>query len=244
MKKLFSRIRQKWRVWHERIPRKTKVAFYALSILILAFHLYIFIGSPALSWQHRYRRIEKAHMIGPGEILGYEEVSGAIYKETVLAKTADAVIITVMAPEELDHELLVYLPRRGKVTVSAAPQLVVPMEFDFSEDTITVFVVDEYPEAVRVELDLVLYWLNADEEIVRPEFSLSAQRIKDGYFRMDIPFETWGDTAPEYHALDQFCRVTRNSKLFTIPENEYSATVRFYDSNDQLIAEEQLYLFE
>jgi len=245
MKKRFQKIKEKWQNWSDRLPRKTKVLCYILCILLLVFLIYVFRGAPSLSWQHRYRRIEKAHLIGPGQILGHEEVSGYLYKDAVLARTKEAVIITTITPELYEHQQLLFLPTEGRrIIVSAAPQVLSKIDNDFIEETVTVFIVDAYPEAVRAELDLTLYWLNASEEVIRPEFQLTAEREKEGYFRVDIPFESWGDTAPEYHALDLFCLWTRSRALYEIPEKEFSATVRLYDADGKLIIEEQQYIFE
>ncbi|MBO5869020.1 MAG: hypothetical protein J6Q54_08935 [Oscillospiraceae bacterium] len=245
MKKWFKNLKSKWQQWSDGVPRKTKVVCYVLAILLFVFLIYVFKGAPALSWQHRYRRIERSYMIGPGEIMGYEQVSGYLYKDAVLARTDDAVIITTITPELYEHEQLLYLPTEGKrIIVSAAPQLLPELDTDLVEDTVTMFVVDEYPEAVRVELDMELYWLNGEEEYVRPVFSLSGEREKDGYFRMDIPYESWGEYAPEYLALKYFLEVTRNRILYDIPEKEFSATVRLYDAEGNLIIEEQQYIFE
>lgn len=245
MKKFFGRLKEKWQNWSEGIPRKTKVLLYVLSILLLCFSLYVFKGAPSLSLEHRYRRIECSYMIGPGRILGYEQVSGPLYKNAVLARTEDAVIITTFTPDLYEHEQLLYLPVNGRrILVSAAPQVLSNLGNDFIEETISVFIVDEYPQAVRAELDLVLYWVNAQEEVVRPEFKLTAQREKEGYFRMDIPYESYSEVSPEHFALDLFCSWTRTADQFKIPPKEFSATVRLYDADNNLIAEEQQYIFD
>lgn len=246
MKKL---TKHRIKAWTERIPRKKRFLLYLLTILCLVFLFYIFIGAPALSWQHRYRRVEKAHLIGPGQILGYEEVSGIAFSKVVVAKTIYGVIVCHIDEYAEDYGLLLYLPQRGRITVTAAPQLLAPMEFDSEMDTVTVFAVDDYPEAVRAELDLELYWQQQqDEEAVRPVFHLSAQREQEGYFRFDAPFESLDEENPERKALKLFSDYTRNypqwRDQWIIPENAYKATVRLYNSGGQLIAEESLYLFE
>ena len=221
---------------------------YLLAILTMSFLVYFFIGAPALNWQHRYRRIEKAYFVGPGQILGYEEVSGGFYDAAVVARTEEGVIITTMSQADYG-ELLFYLPMTGKLLVTAAPQMLSPMDLDFKEDTLTVFVVDDYPEAVRAELDLQLFWRQQPEdEGQRPVFHLSAQREKEGYFRLDAPFESLDEDSVERKALGLFSEYTRNvgwrEARWLMPEGACSATVRLYDSSGSLIAEETLVLFE
>lgn len=234
--------------WWNGLSRRSKVLLYLLAILTMSFLVYWFIGAPALNWQHRYRRIEKAYCVGPGQILGHEEVSGSFYDETVVARTEEGVIITSMI-SHLDYgELLFYLPMTGKIMVTAAPQVLTPSEIDFHEDTLTVFVVDDYPQAVRAELDLQLFCRQQPEdEGQRPVFHLTAQREKEGYFRLDTPFESLDESSVERKALDLFSEYTRNvgwrEARWLMPEDACNATVRLYDGSGSLITEETLVLF-
>lgn len=235
--------------WWNSVSRRNKVLLYLLAILTMSFLAYWFIGAPALNWQHRYRRIEKAHFVGPGQILGYEEVSGSFYDAAVVARTEEGVIISTMMSQHDYGELLFYLPMTGKIMVTAAPQVLTPSEIDFEEDTLTVFVVDDYPEAVRVELDLQLFWRQQPEdEGQRPVFHLSAQREKEGYFRLDAPFESLDEDSAERKALGLFSEYTRNAgwreARWLMPEGACKATVRLYDSGGSLVTEETVHMFE
>lgn len=236
--------------WWNCVSRKKKVLLYFLAVLTMSFLAYWFIGAPALNWQHRYRRIEKAHFVGPGQILGYEEISGSFYDAAVVARTEEGVIITTMISQFDDYgEILFYLPMTGKILVTAAPQMLAPMDLDFKEDTLTVFVVDDYPEAVRAELDLQLYWKQQpDGEAETPTFHLSAQREKEGYFRLDTPFESLDENSVERKALDLFSEYTRNvgwrEARWLMPEGACKATVRLYDNSGCLITEEIMVLFD
>ncbi len=235
--------------WWNGLSRRSKVLLYLLLILTMSFVVYLLIGAPALNWQHRYRRIEKAYFVGPGQILGHEQVSGSFYDEAVVARTEEGVIITSMMSQFDYGELLFYLPMTGRIMVTAAPQVLTPSEIDFQEDTLTVFVVDDYPEAVRVELDLQLFWREQqpEDEGQRPVFHLSAQREKGGYFRLDTPFESLDENSVERKALDLFSEYTRNAgwreARWLMPEDACKATVRLYDSTGSLITEETLVLF-
>lgn len=237
---------KKW--WKQRSHR-SKVLLFLLLIMCMSFLIYLFIGAPALNWQHRYRRIEKAHFVGPGQILGYEEISGSFYDAAVVARTEDGAIITSMISELPYGELLYYLPMTGNLLVTAAPQVLRPNDIDFEEETLTVFVVDDYPDAVRVELDLQLFWRqHPEDEGERPIFHLSARRRKEGYFRLDAPFESLDEDSVEWKALDLFSEYSRNvgwrEARWVMPEGACNATVRLYDSAGDLITEEKLTLFE
>lgn len=235
--------------WLNGLSRRSKVLLYLLAILIMGFLVYLLIGAPALNWQHRYRRIEKAYFVGPGQILGHEEVSGSLYDEAVVARTDEAVVIATMMSQYNYGELLFYLPMTGKILVTAAPQMLAPMDLDFEEDTLTVFVVDDYPEAVTAELDLQLFWRqHPEDEGQKPVFHLSARREKEGYFRLDTPFESLDEDSVERKALDRFSEYSRNvgwrEALWHMPEGACQATVRLYDSSGSLITEETMHLFE
>ena len=235
--------------WWRNLTRRTKVLLFFLAILAMSFFVYLFIGAPALNWQHRYRRIERAYFVGPGKILGYEEIAGSLYDAAVVARTDEGVIITSMMSEFEYGEMLLYLPMTGKLMVTAAPQVLTPSEIDFHEDTLTVFVVDDYPEAVRAELDLQLFWRQQPEdEGHTPIFHLSAQREKEGYFRLDTPFESLDEDSVERKALNLFSEYTRyegwREARWLMPEGACKATVRLYDSSGSLIAEEIVGLFK
>jgi hypothetical protein len=185
IRKFLQGRREKHRAFVERIPRKAQVAINFTLILVLLFLLYIFMGSPVLHWEQQYRRVERAHMVGPGEILGYEEVTGNLYREIVLAKTDDALIVSTVSLGDTGNDILLYLPKTDGIAVLGAPQ-------DLSRlnplTTMTVFAVVDRPGAVRAELDLELYWqqfLYRDPEY--PVFHLDDTRKENGYFRFDIP---------------------------------------------------------
>lgn len=234
--------------WWNSVSHRNKVGLYLLAILTLSFVIYMFIGAPPLNWQHRYRRIEKAYFVGPGQILGHEEISGSFYDEAVVARTEEGVIITSMMSQFDYGELLFYLPMTGNLLVSAAPQVLTPSEIDFQEETLTVFVVDDYPEAARVELDLQLFWRqNQEDEGERPIFHLSAQREKEGYFRLDTAFESLEEDSVERKALELFSEYTRNAgwreALWLMPKGACQATVRLYDNQNNLVVAETVPLF-
>ena len=236
----------RWKAWTELIPRRTKVLFYFLATLCFVFLFYIFMGAPSLSREHRYRRVERSHFVGPGKILGYETVSGGMYTDAVVARTKEGVIVATMIPDIEDGDLLVYVPITGKITVTAAPQVLAPKDIDFQKDTLTVFAVDDYPQAVRAEMDLKLYWQQfEEEEAERPVFHLQAKREQEGYFRFDAPFESLDEDSPERQALKLFSQSVRaGAQWNSVPEDAFQATLRLYDMQGNLVAEETMVLHQ
>lgn len=238
--KFFKGIGEKYRALRDRIPRKTQVAINLISIPILLFLLYIFLGSAVLNWQQQYRRLEKAHMVGPAEIMGYEEVSGMLYNKIVLAKTEEAIIVSTVSLDNTGNDIFQYLEKTDGIMVFGGPhdlKLLIPSV------AMTVFAVVDEPKAVRAEMELQLYWQQyPEEEPSYPIFDLQAQRKEGGYFRFDIPYGDYNEGSIAYEAVKLFSSWSRYTKGITVPENAYQAKVRLYDSQDKLISEETVQL--
>ena len=241
MKKIYAR----WKAWAESIPRKKRVAAYLLLILLCCFGLYIFRYTPPFGWEHKYRRIEKAHMVGPGDILGREKVTGSFYRDIVLAQTDDGLIVSTISMYDADMDILQYLPKTGKISIVGVPQD--PQHTITLEDAaVTVLIAEEYPQATRAELDLRLYWQQFPEsEPEYPVFHASASREQEGYFRLDIPFPRFEDSK-EHKILELYCDWIRGFASgfpsSMVPKGTYMATVRLYDSGGQLLTEQTLSL--
>ena len=220
---------------YSRVPRKVKVLIGLILILQMAFLFYIFIGTPAFNWEQKYRRIEKSYMVGPGKILCYEEISSMLYDEQVLAKTDEAVLLTsISAPE-----FVLYFPKKEDIMVFGAPQIHSGLRQ--LGGSVTVFAVDEYPEAVRAELDLQLYWQQWEEvEPVRPVFYAKADRQGTGYFRFDIPIYEWEEYTDEYKALKYFSSCSGRHWGSEMPEGACKATVRLYNDKNELICQRKV----
>ena len=220
---------------YSRVPRKVKVLLGAVLILQMAFLIYIFIGTPAFNWEQKYRRMETAYMVGPGEILCHEEISGMLYDEQVLSKTDDAVILTgISAPE-----FVLYFPKKNDIMVFGAPQTHSGLRQ--LGGSVTVFAVDDYPEAVRAELDLQLYWQQwEDVDPVRPVIYVKADRQGAGYFRFDIPIYDWGEYTAEYNALKYFSSCSGRHWGAEMPEGTCKATVRLYNDENELICQREV----
>ncbi len=230
----------KYRALRDRIPRKTQVAINLVSIPILLFLLYIFLGSPVLNWRQQYRRLEKAHMVGPAEIMGYEEVTGMLYNKIVLANTEEAIIVSTVSLGNTGNDIFQYLEKTDGIMVFGGPH-------DFKRlipsVAMTVFAVVDQPVAVRAEMELQLYWQQYLEDQPKyPTFHLQAQRKEGGYFRFDIPYGEYEEESLEYQAIKLFSSWSRDAQGINIPENAFRATVRLYDSQNKLIGQETVNL--
>jgi len=233
----------------EKIPRKLQVLLNVLTIALLLFALYVFHGSPCFTPEQAYRRLEKANSVGPAQILGYESFVGYRTTQIVLAETENGVILSQVYPQS-KHTFFAnqffYVEKRGDITITPTPQDL-HWQIDDSEQCLTMVVFDEYPQAVRAELDFFIFWYagidrpNAYEETVH----LESQRENEGYFRFDMPF-TYDKYAvnPRAEAISQLSMVFYYPQDWTPPKDSYPATVRLYDAENNLIIEKDMQLFE
>ncbi len=241
----FRKSREKFQQWlHdllEKIPRKTQVFINLGLILVLPLVIYVLYDSPVFDPETAFRRAEKANLVGHSEILGIEEVHGMWGDTYVIGDNGDSAVLYLCsdsAPIRNTYRQLVYRPKMGSVSVYGLHQYT----FGFMDSIYPLIVMDDYPEAVRAELDLELYWQNSETlEVFRKSYHLSAEREHPGYFRMDIlcPYEQHGE---EREAISQFALFSSNPPTY-LEDFSYPATVRLYDEADNLICEQTLDLF-
>ena len=241
----FRRSRERFQKWlHtllERIPRKTQVFLNLGLILVLPLVLYLMFDSPVFSPEAAFRRAEKANLVGPSEILGIEEVQGMFGNTYVIGDNGDSAVLFLYDENhysQSNYWRLVYRPKMGSISVYGLHQ----MTFGFFDSIYPLIVMDDYPEAVRAELDLELYWQhNETLEVYRKSYHLSAERTRPGYFRMNIQLppevSDW-----EREAISQFSRYSSDPPTY-LGDFSYPATVRLYDGEDNLICQQSLDLF-
>jgi len=103
------------------------------------------------------------------------------------------------------------------------------------EIVLPVYAFDNFPEAVRAELDLTLnYGLNRKNYTF--QYTLQAEREKAGFYSFYI--HVANPSEAEAMALDQFSFLT-GSRYFD-RDSKAVADIRLYDSSDMLLYEETL----
>lgn len=243
----------------ERIPRKLQVLLNLLLIAMFLFAFYVFLGCPCFTPEQAYRRLEEANSVGPAQILGYEDADGLYSTKIVVAETQEGVILSQVYPKsDITYAAasLFYVEKRGDITVTPAPRDLYRQP-DQDQLCLTMVVVDEYPQAVRAELEFGVFWDSgvdpeyAWDENVAPTiqyektYNLESQRKNAGYFRFDLPFSyNKYEVDPQAEAIFQLSQVFYYPGDWTPPADAYPATVKLYDENDQLIAEKTMHLFE
>lgn len=227
---------KKLRILLSRLPRKVRICLNILAIALMVFLIYVFAGSPAFTVTTAFRRAEKAQLVGPSEILAQLKPSGTEYDHLVLADTHDSV--TLFAYDRWNSRLttLVYHEKTGPITVTAAPGST--HFWAASSASVPVFIFDSYPDAVRAELDLTLSASYGGEDFEKTYY-LTAEREADGYFAFTLKARNAPTLGAEGKAIYILQTICSNSMADTL-DVSIPATVRLYDAQDTLIAEETL----
>lgn len=245
MKRWVEKMREAWNAMLDKIPRKTQVAVNLLLVLVFGLALYVFLDAPAFSLEHSFRRMEKKHMVGPSQILGVEQIGYFNADQLVVAKTEKGVILYADA-ENMGDFCLSYREKEQELMLCVTPVFLSSIR-PLDGDDLTVILFDDYPEAVRAELDIETFWEdNQTGKQYRYQYSLSGERTNPGYIRMDYDI-LWHDWQgvwdhPENEAIRQLGHYAVNSHI-EVPAGEFPASVRLYDEGGRLICAQNMFLF-
>ena len=229
----------------KKLSRPVKVLILLVGFLATSLLLYIFVGTPPLSDEHRYRRAEKANLVGPAEILDILELEPVNMHNScdrmIIADTGDAVIMYLWHTQEDYLEYLVYREKMGDITVYAAPCARGIDTWELADEIkLPVLLFDNFPQAVRAELDLTL-WADRDDDFTfSKDYALEARREKPGYFCFYIYASDFTRSDDDEGAvLASFSKFTSGETSNSIsPMTEIPATVRLFDADGRLIHEE------
>ena len=248
MRKLFAGFFEKLEAFLDRIPPKVQVAVNVLLILVMPFLLYMFVGAPALSPEHGFRRAEKENLVGPGVILGSEEISGAFADTLLVGETECGVLLYTHNHRDLNPvDPLTYWERQGDIMVRGINTILFSITPPDGDD-LQMVVFDNQPQAVRAEVEAELYWENRETgRQHRYRYTLTGTRKNDGYILVsyNIRWPNYQGTEPEHPenaAIQNFTNLCGNES-YCAPEGEFPTAVRLYDDEDRLIAEEHVFLF-
>lgn len=244
------------------IPRKIRVCINLLATLCLIFALYVLLECPAFTPEQKFRRMEKAELVGPSHILASFEQESLGYDHLILAETSDAVILFQSSSRPWDQGRMTYRKKAGPVTILTVPRISLDL-YDAQVIDLPVFAFHDYHDAVRAELDLEfgegldfyteVHWtynLHSGTTTYEKTWHLESNQELGGFFRFDIHAEPEGETIEDPHfdvwrpntsegqALEVFSCMMEAGDSYTYAS--IPATVRFYDESDTLIAEEHL----
>lgn len=229
-------------IW-KRTPRKYRLPILWLMLAAVLLALYTFANSPTLTVEQEYRRAEKAHLVGPAKILGTTKLETIIpsYENMLIADDGAGIIFFcydyAADPYYFNQTELIYRKKTGDITVLSAP-----FPNDSREHTtiaaLPVFVFDNYPEAVRAELDITLQASYSGEDFENT-YALKSVRKNQGYFQFTLGTANPQVLGAEGYAIQLLTLISGYGGR-TIPNTAIPATVRLYDAQDQLICEQSV----
>ena len=220
------------------LSRRVKIAITLLALFLVGFSLYIFIGCPAFTAEQKFRRAEKAHMVGPGRILLTHDFSNNwSYEHMIVADDGDGVIFYEFSKRFGTLENLYYREKTGNLTVLAAPDMQSSISFDDGSYILPVFLFDNYPKAVKAELEVTLSE-TVNNVYFEQTYFLESQREDSGYFKFFLHSES--DRGAEGFALRALSGMSGYDDSFNL--RPQIVTVRLWNSRDELILEEDILL--
>ncbi|MBR4864105.1 MAG: hypothetical protein IKU07_05965 [Oscillospiraceae bacterium] len=244
MKKLFEKLE----AFLDKIPPKVQVAINVLLILVMPVLIYMFMGAPVLNAEHGFRRAEKENLVGPGVILGSEEISGAFADTLLVGETESGVLLYTHNHDELNPlDPLTYWERRGDIMVCGIYTILSSITPPDGDD-LQLVVFDNHPEAVRATVEAELFWENAETgKQYRYRYDFSGERKNSGYILVthDLQWSSYQGNNPELpenaaiHAFTSYA----GSEGYRAPAGEFLATVRLYAADGSLVAEETVPMF-
>ena len=227
-----------------RLPRALRTLIQIIAILLCLVIAYLAAGSPALTKEMEYRQLEKAYMLGPCTILGTETLSSNSHKKVMIGKDETHLMLCPYTDgEELGRFSPIFREKHGNLTLLAAWDAHNDILKTDPEDNfhLPVILFDEYPEAVRAEVEFTMY---APAEQApngyKYDFFLESTRTTDGYFYFEI--EHKANTNPLYtNMLRGIAYISHGFGGENLIEPTEPISVRLYDKNDQLIVDEIIY---
>lgn len=233
-----------------RVPRPVRIVWNMLIVALLLWLIYVFLGSPSFTVERAYRREAARNAVDPGEIIAVLETDDCLqYDNLLIAETKEG--YALYGVNSVDLRLFSgrrayrraefsYREREDGATIMAAPC----SSHLFAHDEyvkLPIVMFYEVPGAIRAELDLHLvdHVMYGEMEY---HYSLAAPKKWDGCFVFELESELDFDADP---LRGQALSILSEMYVFDGSYNEgsdFTADVRLYDRNDQLIYEESLRL--
>ena len=196
---------------------------------------YISVGRPPLSPKHQFRRTEKVAMVGPAIILdtiSLEEYDGYSADRLLLATSEEGVTLFAYNRKMLEYiNYLFYREKQGDITVLAYGESGY-IDAEYAEIPIIVF--DEFPDAVRAEMKIDLHTPTYVEQGWAKQFSLSAEREREGYFLFELKIGNGYKLGNVGQALNLLTDLSLGSGDC---DEAIPVTVWFYDEDGDMIYE-------
>lgn len=232
-----------------RIPYPLRATLYAAGIVFLLYAIYVCLGYPTLTLKQEFRRAEKAHFVGPSTIV--EVTEDWEFDKMIVGETPYGVCF--FGPDEIGIAgtnrtyityYFSYREKTGDLTVLAPPSVFYGFWSSYPWDAeLPLYIFSDVPDATRVHVQLrvshIMDTSESDSKVLYEHdelFIVDGHQIADGVFKCTLV----GGTTRAKNALGQVCAMSMGVPADSSYENDViPITVRFYDSNNQLITEKQ-----
>ena len=222
----------------QRIPPKFRTFVNILLCFLCLCLIYVSLGSPAFSVRDAFRRQEKANLVGPSEILVSLRMEDMAYDHLVLAEDDTGVTLFTYNFWNSDATELVYIPKRGSLTLAAVPGF---EDLSIRQSArVPLVLFDSEPQAARAEIDLFLSG-TFESEFYRQQYSLASSREYDDLFLFTIEATSLKSLWAEGYLLTMLQNAERTPTA-RISDVTASAHVKLYNDRGDLIAEQDLTL--
>ena len=226
-----------------RLSRKAKTLIYT-SVVMLALTAIIASNFPVTP-RSCFRSAEKAHLLKPAKIISAESVVSVGQQAVIIAET-DEFYITygyrLFGTNNADN--LAYKKKTGDLTfLSIAPQ---SKYDDWDDEYFTIFLFDEYPQAIRAELALkpcMEFSDNGTKTLFERSFTVTATRETEKYFLFRLNWrkenasadtDTWFRT---FILMSHLHESLNDNSAVTHP---VTGMIRLYDKANNLVLEREI----
>jgi len=234
---------KKWKAWWNKVSRKKKVLIYCIGIVLSVFLLYVVKGAPT-DFENEFRRAEKANLVGPGNILGSIPVYGGshdAYNQMLVAEDKEGLILYPYHLGSGGYTRLRYLEKSGDITFFTEPRELAYDWENTKEFSMTVGILDTYPEAVRAEMELTLrYQVNANDPVYEKTYGLEAQREMPGLFVFTLSDSDPKGLGVKGYAMEMLMCLTDSQSDRLYYDCSVPVTVRLYAQDGKLLLEKDM----
>ncbi len=232
------------RILHH-IPKPLRFLFDLLLAAVLFFAWFVARGGPRYGEEERFRRAEKANLVGPSVLLDKMYVQGdwipTHYNRLLIGDSGDEILFYTLVNGRRNTEMDGALIRRDKsdgILLTPLPDgFTTPLEDTGKDFSIPLFLFVDDPAAVRAEVELQL---TEDWEVSLNQYrgadappEQQGWAVRERYFLLllPVPSKTWG--FPEKgEALRRLLWINDPS---TVRGGEFPAVIRLYDAEDRLL---------
>lgn len=235
-RQLWEKVCALWRRFQESrlYPRKLRVLVNSILIAAILLGVYVMLEGPRFSVKGDFRALERANLVGPGEILGIEEGDFPQYDHLLIAEDPNGVILYAYDSRVwYRNDQLSYREKTGDIMVFTGPAYAGSMNrhWDF---VVPVVVVGVPEEITRAEVEIVTGGEN--------NYLVKCTRTNQGYLYGTISYRGRETGQWEVEFLQQLADLS-NSQSGSMDMTAIPMAIRMYDEDDDLVEEKNIALY-